>query len=243
MNEPLVAIPPYRLHAGRVEGWAGGAYAVPEAYIHAVRRAGLEPVVLPGGNPEAARRLLSSVHSLLLIGGGDVDPRRYGARPHPDVYGVDPERDELEIELLVSAMASGLPVLAVCRGAQVVNVALGGSLIQHLADVPGTLHHRVEVGRSVMHEVKVTPGTRLAEACAAETLSAASSHHQAVDTPGLGLVVSARSDDGIVEAIEAELGWLLAVQWHPEETAAGDPAQHSLFDALARQARMRATTA
>jgi putative glutamine amidotransferase len=241
MSEPLVAIPPYRLPAGRVLGWLGDAYAVPEAYIHAVRRAGLEPVILPGGNPDAARRVLSSVQALLLIGGGDVDPSRYGARPHTEIYGVDPERDQLEIELVTAARSEDLPVLAVCRGAQVVNVALGGSLIQHIPDIPWAMRHRIDVGRSVMHEVKVTPGTRLAEACATEIVSGASSHHQAVDRLGRGLVVSARSDDGLVEGIEAESGWLVAVQWHPEETAAGDPAQHSLFDALARQARLRLT--
>jgi putative glutamine amidotransferase len=222
-----------------VEGWASGGYAVPEAYIHAVRRAGMEPVILPGGNPQAARRILASVHALLLIGGGDVDAARYGARPHPDAYGIDDERDEHEIELVHAAVSTELPVLAVCRGAQLVNVALGGSLIQHIPDVSGTIPHRATVGRSVMHEVKVTPGTRLEEACAAEVLSAASSHHQAVDRLGRGLVISARSDDGIIEGVEAEQGWLVAVQWHPEETAAGDPAQHSLFDALARQASLR----
>src|SRR5919201_6282288 len=133
MIEPLVAIPPYRLPSGRVEGWSAAAYAVPEAYVKAVRRAGLEPVILPGGNPGAARRILESVQALLLIGGGDVDPARYAAPRHPDVYGVDDERDELEIELVDCALAAELPVLAVCRGAQVVKAALGGSLIQHLS--------------------------------------------------------------------------------------------------------------
>ena len=239
MSEPVVAIPPYRLPVGRVEGWTGGAYAVPEAYIRAVRRAGMAPLIVPGGDPSAGRRLLPSVHALLLIGGGDVDPARYGATPHPAIYGVDPERDELEIELATAALETGLPVLAVCRGAQVVNVALGGSLIQHIPDVPGAMDHRAAIGRSVTHTVKVTPGTRLAEACAAEILECASSHHQAMDRLGRGLVASAHSDDGLVEAFEAEEGWLVAVQWHPEETAAGDPAQHSLFDALAGQARVR----
>jgi putative glutamine amidotransferase len=199
----------------------------------------MEPVIVPGGNPRAARAILASVHALLLIGGGDVDPARYGADAHPEQYGVDPERDEVEIELAKGAVETELPVLAVCRGAQVVNAALGGSLIQHIPDVAGAIAHRGGVGRSVMHDVKITPGTRLAEACATEVLSGASSHHQAVDRLGRGLVVSARSEDGIVEAIEAEEGWLVGVQWHPEETAAGDPAQHSLFDALARQARRR----
>lgn len=239
MTEPRVAVVAYRLPAGRVRQWKGGAYAVPDAYVQAVRRAGMEPVIVPGGNPRAAREILASVQALLLIGGGDVDPARYGADPHPEQYGVDPERDELEIDVVNPAMESDLPVLAVCRGAQVVNVALGGSLIQHIPELGSAIVHRRGVGRPVMHDVKVTPGTRLAEAVEAEVVSGASSHHQAVDRLGRGLTVSARSEDGIIEAIEAEEGWLVGVQWHPEETAAGDPVQHSLFDALARRARQR----
>jgi putative glutamine amidotransferase len=239
MTDPFVAIPAYRLEAGRVVNWAGGGYAVPEAYVRAVRRAGMEPVILPGGDPGRASRMISMIQALLLIGGGDVEPSRYGAQPHPAVYGVDPERDALEIELLEAALAADVPVLAVCRGAQVVNVALGGTLTQHLPDVPGTLVHRDDRDPTLAHDVKVTPGTRLAQACGAEIVTGASHHHQAVDRLGPGLTVSARADDGVVEGLEAERGWLVAVQWHPEETAGEDPAQQSLFDALARQAERR----
>src|SRR5436190_13928210 len=104
MMDPLVAIPAYRLEAGRVSGWNGAGHAVPEAYIRAVRRAGMEPVILPGGDPGAASRVASLVQAVLLIGGGDVEPSRYGGPPHPDIYGVDPDRDELEIELLRAAV-------------------------------------------------------------------------------------------------------------------------------------------
>src|SRR5919204_3729849 len=114
MTPPLVAIPAYRLEAGRVAKWMGGGYAVPEAYVHAIRRTGIEPVILAGGDPAAARRALSRVQALLLIGGGDMDPSAYGAQPHPAVYGVDPDRDALEMELIHEARSADLPVLAVC---------------------------------------------------------------------------------------------------------------------------------
>jgi putative glutamine amidotransferase len=239
MTEPVVAIPAYRLEAGRVGRWAGGAYAVPEAYIRAVRRAGMEPVILSGGDPTAASRIASMVDALLLIGGGDVDPGIYGGGAHPAVYGVDTERDALEVELVHAARAEDVPVLAVCRGAQVVNVAFGGTLVQHLPEIEGTLVHRDDADPTLSHDVKVSPGTRLAEACGAEIVTGASHHHQAVDKLGRGLVVSGRADDGVIEALEAERGWLLAVQWHPEETAGTDSAQQALFDALARQATRR----
>jgi putative glutamine amidotransferase len=239
MTAPLVAIPAYRLEAGRVVKWAGGGYAVPEAYVHAVRRAGMEPVIVTGGDPATADRVLSRVQALLLIGGGDMEPSTYGAGEHPAIYGVDRDRDALEIRLTHGARAAGLPVLAVCRGAQVVNVALGGTLSQHLPDVGGTMVHRDDTDPTLAHDVKVTPGTRLAEIFRSETVTGTSHHHQAVDRVGEGLVVSARADDGVIEALEAERGWLVAVQWHPEETAANDPAQQSLFDALAREATHR----
>jgi putative glutamine amidotransferase len=239
MTAPLVAIPAYRLEAGRVAKWAGGGYAVPEAYVRAVRRAGMEPVILAGGDPRTAVRILSRVHALLLIGGGDMDPSIYGAEAHAAVYGVDSDRDALEIDLVQEARSADLPVLAVCRGAQVVNVALGGTLTQHLPDVSGSMVHRDDNDPTLAHPVKVTPGTRLAEISGVETVTGASHHHQAVDRLGRGLVVSARADDGVIEALETERGWLVAVQWHPEETAGNDPVQQSLFDALAQEATRR----
>ena len=119
------------------------------------------------------------------------------------------------------------------------NVAFGGTLLQHLPDVEGTLVHRDDADRTVSHDVKVSPGTRLAEACGAEIVTGASHHHQAVDRLGTGLMVSARADDGVIEAVETEGGWLVAVQWHPEETAGTDPTQQALFEALARQGASR----
>ncbi|MEO6121009.1 MAG: gamma-glutamyl-gamma-aminobutyrate hydrolase family protein [Acidimicrobiales bacterium] len=239
-RRPLVAVPGYHLAAGRVRDWARGGYAVPEAYVSALVRAGAQPVVLPAAGPASAAELLAPFDGLMLAGGGDIDPARYGARPHASVYGVDTERDQMELALATEALATGLPILAICRGFQIVNVARGGTLHQHLPELQGMdLHGLPTKGTSVVHDVTVASGTRLAEACGAEVLRCTSHHHQGVDRLGTGLVAVAWSDDGLIEAVEVSsggCGWLVAVQWHPEMTAADDAAQQALFGALARVA-------
>jgi len=239
---PLVAVPAYRLPPGRVTTWHVGAFAVPEPYIQAIRRAGMTPVILPETDLESVASLLDLLDGVLLLGGGDVDPARYGEERHPEVYGVDRHRDDLEISLVNEAVRRSLPLLAVCRGPQVVNVALGGTLIQHLPDVAGTSQHRPapDLGSDpVMHDVTVDAGSRVAQATGHTVLNCASHHHQAIDRLGRGLHVVGRSDDGVVEAVEGDDGWLVGVQWHPELTAPEDPTQQALFDALARRARER----
>jgi putative glutamine amidotransferase len=239
---PVVAIPAYHLAAGRVSRWIGGGYAVPEAYVNALRRAGVRAVVLPAGDEDApAGDVLAPFDGLVLVGGGDVEPTRYAAVAHPEVYGVEPDRDSLELELAGHAVAAGLPVLAICRGMQLVNVAFGGTLHQHLPERAGLLAHGVPTGGPPgSHHVEVAPGSRLAKACGGASAVAActSFHHQGVDVIGDGLVAVAWSDDGLVEALELPAdadGWLLAVQWHPEMSAAEDPTQQGLFDAFAAQ--------
>ena len=242
MSAPLIAIAGYHLPPGRVTTWNIGAYAVPDSYIAALRRAGAQPALLPmlAESPEEA---LEPFDGLLLVGGGDVDPSRYGAEPHPQVYGVDPERDAMEIGLIHAADAVGLPTLAICRGIQIINVAFGGTLHQHLPDVPGLIQHGVPgQDEGSRHEVKVAESSRVAEACGQAALVCASHHHQAVDRLGGGLVPVAWSEDGLVEAVERDQGWLVAVQWHPEDTAAADPAQQALFDALAAKAAARSAS-
>jgi putative glutamine amidotransferase len=230
---PLIALVSYHLDAGRVTHWDDGAYAVPDLYVDAVRRAGGRPVLLPGPDDVAPDEILERFDALLLVGGGDVDPARYGAgERHRDVYGVDPERDELEIDLLRAADRSEVPTLAICRGIQVMNVAFGGTLHQHLPDVSGFEHHRLPSGEPFVHDVKVSEGTRLAQASGSVALRCWSAHHQGVDEVGEGLAPVGWSDDGLVEALERDRGWMLAVQWHPERTAADDPTQQALFDAL-----------
>jgi putative glutamine amidotransferase len=236
-SPPLVAVPAYHLAAGRVLEWSRGGYAVPEAYVASLRRAGARVALLPPdlGTPPAD--LLAPFAGLLLAGGGDVDPDRYGGGPHhPAVYGVDHERDEAELRLAGHAVETGLPVLAICRGMQLLNVALGGTLHQHLPDLQGMdLHGHPTRHAPVLHDVKVEAGTRLAHACGQVVLRCTSHHHQAVDRLGAGLAPVAWSGDGLVEGAELEGGaWVVGVQWHPELTAAEDATQQALFDGFVR---------
>jgi putative glutamine amidotransferase len=237
MRRPLVVIPAYRLKQGSVARWDDGAVAVPDLYIRAVSRAGGTPLLATPSEEDAPIEALSSFDALLLVGGGDVAPSRYGATDHTNQYGVDEARDGAESALLREAVRIGMPVLAVCRGAQIVNVAFGGTLLQHLPEVVGLADHgRPGGGGPSVHDVKLTADSRLAAATGSESLTCSSHHHQAIDELGDGLVTVARSDDGVIEAVERDDSWLVAVQWHPEDTAESDPAQQALFDALVEQA-------
>ncbi len=240
----LVAIPTYHLGEGRVLRWRSGGYGVPEGYVLALRRAGLWPVLVPGPSPEEPDDALAPFAGLLLAGGGDVDPCRYGAEPHSQTYGIDPERDDIELSLVSAALRLGLPTLAICRGMHVVNVACGGTLQQHLPGVQGRdAHGDPTAGRSVAHGVEVAAGSRLGSALRRHRLhGCVSHHHQAVELIGSRLVPVAWSDDGLVEALELppDDPWLVAVQWHPEANAAEEPMQQAIFDAFARGLRDRA---
>lgn len=233
MSPPLIAVPAYHLAAGRVRDWARGGYAVPEGYVASLRRAGARVALLPPDLATSPADLLAPYAGLLLAGGGDVDPDRYGGGPHhPAVYGVDADRDEAELRLVRHAVEAGLPVLAICRGMQLLNVALGGTLHQHLPDLQGMdLHGHPTKHAPVLHEVKVEPGSRLADACGREVLRCTSHHHQGVDQLGAGLAAVAWSGDGLVEGVElAAEAWVVGVQWHPEMTSAEDETQQALFE-------------
>jgi putative glutamine amidotransferase len=241
---PLIAVPAQPLRPGRVGHWESGAFGVPDTYVDALRRAGARPVVLTEPDEADPREILEPFDGLLLLGGGDVEPSRYGAAPHAESYGVEPARDELEIALVRTADEIGMPTLAICRGIQVMNVAFGGSLIQHLPDVDALAPHGPPLGgRPVMHEVKVAPETRLLATCGSQTLACSSHHHQGIDRLGRGLSPTAWSEDGLVEAVERPTGWMIGVQWHPEETAPEDPAQQAMFDGLTVVARWGASRA
>ncbi len=214
-------------------------YLLPVAYVSAVRRAGGRVVIIPPRDESAAMILDGGVDGVIFAGGGDLDPSRYGQAAHDELYGIDPERDALELDLASEVLARRIPSLAICRGLQIINVALGGDLVQHLSDiVPDGIAHRAGVGQSVLHHVRIAPESQLASVCGATELQVASSHHQGPNRLGEGLKPVAWADDDTVEALEADGHTeLLAVQWHPEETADQDPAQQRLFDWLVGQAR------
>jgi putative glutamine amidotransferase len=227
VTAPLVAIPTYHLGPGKVGNWEG-AYALPEPYVAALRAAGARVALLPPGESGGAEELLERVDGLLLAGGGDIEPARYGAGDHPAQYGTDPDRDELELELATTAVRLELPTLGICRGVQLLNVAFGGTLVQHLPDGDGRLVHRDEA-KQTMHGVEVEQGSRLAEALGQLQAQCRSHHHQGLDRIGDGFRPVAWAPDGLVEGIERDQGWTVGVLWHPESTAAADPVQHRLL--------------
>lgn len=241
MRTPIIALSAYRLPMGRISNWNRGAVAAPDVYVDAVLRAGGMPALLPSRDGFDVEQILERFDGLLLIGGGDVEPSRYGERPDPNVYGVDPLRDEFEIRLARKATEDEVPVMAVCRGIQLLNVAFGGTLHQHVPDVPGLIPHgQPQTDQPwVDHELTVAGSSRIAEATGQTSLVGRASHHQAVDRVGEGLIPVAWTEDGLVEAVEAEKGWIVGLQWHPEQTAENDPTQQALFDGLVKAATAR----
>jgi putative glutamine amidotransferase len=236
---PLIALAGQPVPAGNVKSWRDDSVALPATYIRALHRAGGQEAILAPRElgTEEAGRLLDRFDGLLLIGGGDIDPKHYGEDPLPECYGIDTEADVFEMRLVQAAVERAMPVLAICRGFQILNVATGGSLDQHITGREDLIGHGIPGVAPEMHEVRLEPGTWTAKAMGTETVQVSSSHHQAAARIGDGLVVSGRAPDGIVEAMEHPNGsWVVAVQWHPERTAETDPAQQGLFDALVDQA-------
>ena len=208
-------------------------FTLPAVYVEAVRRAGGIPLLIAPGEPRLDD-LLAALDGLILSGGGDVDPARYGSAGHPTIYMIDTERDATELDLARRVAASGAPTLCICRGLQVLNVALGGTLVEHLPDLlPGTIQHRGEPDGPTAHTLTVLPETKLAALLDAGPMHGVSWHHQAIRTVAPTLTVSAQAEDGTIEAVEApNHPWLIATQWHPEMSAATDPRQQQLFDAF-----------
>jgi putative glutamine amidotransferase len=212
-TKPAIGIVSYHLRSGRVTNWKVGGYGVPENYVDAVRRAG--------------------GRATLLLPGDD---------PGETIYGLEPDRDALEIDLLREADRRETPTLCICRGMQVMNVAFGGSLTQDLPSDGRFMPHGASSGAdAVVHDVKLAGGSAIARAADADVVACSSHHHQGADRLGEGVVATGWSEDELVEAIERETGWMVGVQWHPEDSAPADPAQQGLFDELVR--RSRASTA
>ena len=237
---PLIAVTGVPIVAGGVLGWRQGAVASTSAYLEALQLAGADPVIVPPihlDEAEAGTRL-GRFDGLLLVGGGDIDPACYGQEPRPEVAHINPARDEFEIPLVRAAIDRGIPTLCICRGVQVLNVALGGTLHQHISDREDLVAHRNEDGSDgVLHEVRAQPGSRVMKAMGVERARTFSHHHHALAELGTGLVPVAWAEDGLLEGVELDDGWVLGLQWHAEATAAADPTQQSVFDALVREAR------
>lgn len=229
MTRPLVLIPGRRspeAKGHRTPVVSGGRF-----YADAIERAGGIPLFLPPTDDAAViADAVDQCDAMVLLGGGDVNPDRYGDSPRETLYGVDDFIDGYEIAAVHRAIQRNIPVLAICRGHQILNVALGGTLIQHL---PTTDDHR-----DTMHTVTIVPTSRVATAMGTPSPVVHSFHHQAIDRIAASLEVVAVADDGVIEAVEHKsAAWVVGVQWHPEDTADKDTSQQGLFNELIRRAR------
>jgi putative glutamine amidotransferase len=229
--------------SGVLRTWDGAdRTGVNAAYVQSLVAAGGVPLVLsPLLGPSLAARALDAADGLVLTGGEDLDPSWYAAEPSPLLSPPSRERDLFELALFAAARQRELPILGICRGIQLINVALGGTLYQDLpSERPGVVDHRPDGPRDVRsHRVRLQPSSRVAEALDATSLIVNSSHHQAIRDLAPGLLATGWTDDGLIEAAEtgSDAPWLLAVQWHPEEMY-GEPRapDHGLFAALVREA-------
>ncbi|HST81357.1 MAG TPA: gamma-glutamyl-gamma-aminobutyrate hydrolase family protein [Kineosporiaceae bacterium] len=214
-HRPVIGLTTYEEQA-RWGVWDLPSVLLPSGYVQAVVAGGGLPLLLPP-LPEIGEGVLTRLDGLILSGGPDIEPSRYGAEALETTGAPRVDRDEAELELIRAALAAGLPVLGICRGLQLLNVARGGTLHQHLPDVLGSSDHAPAPAVYGHHPIEVTPGSLLAETLARTEAEVSTYHHQAIDQLGAGLTVSAVAPDGTIEAIEDQsMAFCLAVQWHPE---------------------------
>ena len=229
MARPLIGITTYVTPA-KWGAWELEAALIPVDYVRAVERAGGRALLVPPSE-DGVEETLEALDGLLFSGGSDLDPDLYDQEPHDETSGVHEQRDRAELALLEAALQRDMPVLAICRGSQVLNVARGGDLVQHLPDVVGDEKHKHTPGSYADHDVTVEDGTRLASLLG-ERAPVKSHHHQGIGRIGEGLRVAAHAEDGTVEAVEDPgRRFAVGVLWHPE---AGDDAR--LFEELVREA-------
>ena len=231
MGRPVIGITTYVVPA-RFGAWEARSALVPYEYVTAVERAGGRALLVPPSR-DGIDETLDAVDALIFSGGSDLDPAHYGQEAHAETRDVVRERDDGELALLTAALARDLPVLAICRGSQVLNVALGGDLVQHLPDVVGNEKHKETPGVFADHDVDVVQDERLYPLLGASH-HVKSHHHQGLGRIGDGLRVAAYADDGTVEAVwEPSRRFAVGVLWHPE----ANDADAALFDELVREAR------
>ena len=229
MARPLIGITTYVTPA-KWSYWELEAALIPVDYVRAVERAGGRALLVPPSE-EGVEETLQALDGLLFSGGSDLDPDLYDQEAHGETFGIHEQRDRAELALLDAALQRDMPVLAICRGSQVLNVARGGDLVQHLPDVVGDEKHKHTPGSYADHDVTVEDGTRLASLLG-DRAPVKSHHHQGIGRIGEGLRVAAHAEDGTVEAVEDPgLRFAVGVLWHPE---AGDDAR--LFEELVREA-------
>jgi putative glutamine amidotransferase len=229
VTRPLIGITTY-VTAASWGYWGLEAALIPAAYVEAIERAGGRPLLVPP-SVDGVEETLGALGGLLFSGGSDLDPALYDQEPHDETFGVHRDRDHAELALLQGALARDMPVLAICRGSQVLNVARGGDLVQHLPEVVGDERHKHTPGTFSDHDVVLQPGTRLWGLLGARA-PVKSHHHQGFGRVGEGLRVAAHAEDGTIEAVEdPEQRFVFGVLWHPE---AGDDAR--LFEELVKQA-------
>jgi putative glutamine amidotransferase len=227
---PIIGITTY-LTSATFENWTEDSALVPADYVRAVEVAGGRPLLVPPSK-DGTDETLDVLDGIIFSGGSDLDPATYGQDPHPETKGVVADRDRAELALLEAALARDMPVLAVCRGSQIMNVGLGGDLVQHLPDVVGHDEHKHTPGEYADHGVELEPGTRLGTLLG-DHAPVKSHHHQGFGRLGSGLREAARAEDGTVEALEdPSRRFALGVLWHPE---AGEDMR--LFEALVEEAR------
>lgn len=208
-------------------------------YLHSVAQVGGVPLILPPMTQSLIDGMLDAVDAVCLSGGPDIDPKNYGGKPHPQLGPTEFATDAFEIALARAADRRGMPILAICRGAQVLNVARGGTLFQHIPDDPGVEieHRQSELGHKTTHAVTIDSDSQLRSLIGVDELDVNSFHHQAVDRLGSGLRVNARAEDGIVEGLEAsDRDFVIGVQWHAESLT-GAAEHEALFSGLAAAAR------
>lgn len=214
-------------------------YVLTGPYVQAIEEAGGYPVVLPA-LPELADQGLDLVSGLLLLGGGDMEARHFGQATSPKADYLNPLRDAFELAILNSALRRRMPVLGVCRGMQIMNVALGGGLYQDIADEQGSAfdHYREDIPNQAVHSVSIAPDSCLASILGSTSVSVNSVHHQAVKDLAPGLKAAAWAPDGVIEGIESsgDGGFMLGVQWHPERIAETMPEHRRLFERFVKAA-------
>jgi putative glutamine amidotransferase len=244
MTKPLIGITAgKKFHPAKRSEEQSITISLETQYVESAARAGAAVIILPGDVDEAsAAAAVSVLEGIILSGGGDVMPLAYGQEPHPASLLQDPARDAVELAVIRSALAKGIPILGICRGIQILNVALGGTLIQDIpSQVPGACQHysRTE-GTTGMHTIDITPDTLLAQVLGQTSMAINSYHHQAIDKLGRGLRINAKAKDGVIEGVESDDGRpILAMQCHPEAAAAVHPAMQALFGWLCDAAKSR----